>query len=157
MRIQISYERSFMIRRKQILTHRGIQIRLASYAVLGLLVFVVLYGIIFMYTYRLGSQETELMAIHDQLLTKTILVSHSQNLLLWYGLGALVYFAGLWIFIIRYSHRMTGPIFKLVQILDRATEENKLPEKLQFRKGDAFTDLEQSFNAFIDSLQKPKA
>jgi methyl-accepting chemotaxis protein len=147
--------RPFFFRRK-ILTHRAVQIRLASVCLLWLLAFAAVFGFIFLLNYEFSSGRTEMMMIHDQLLAKVILLDQSRQLLIWYGFAALVYFILLWCYLIVYSHRLTGPIYKITQTLQKAAESGEFPPKISFRRHDAFPELAKAFNQLLENWDKLK-
>lgn len=94
------------------------------------------------------------MTIHDQLLTKTILVDQTRELAVWYGLVFLAYIVLTWVYVVVFSHRMTGPVYKLTKLLERATERKEWPEKLKLRNTDAFPQLCLAFNQFIEVMKQ---
>jgi sensor histidine kinase YesM len=98
------------------------------------------------------------MTIHDQLLTRKLLVDQSMDLAVWYGGSVLIFCVLLWIYMLVYVHRLTGPIYKLQQLLEKCTHNRSLPEyDLKFRKGDGFHELADKFNDFVQMLKKDKA
>jgi hypothetical protein len=64
--------------------------------------------------------------------------------------GLLLFMGGLVI-----SHRIAGPLLRMQRELDRAsTEEPFKLQTIQFRKGDYFPELAQSFNNLVAAWKK---
>jgi len=142
-----------MFFRLRVLTHGKTQIRLASLFVLWFVVFVIIFATIFFINFADLSSRTEGLRIHDQLATKMLLVEQSRDLALWYGGGALVFAILMWIYMMVYSHRLTGPIYKLERVLEKAIHNRQLPDKpLNFRQTDAFHEMARLFNEFVEKV-----
>jgi methyl-accepting chemotaxis protein len=94
------------------------------------------------------------MAIHDQLLTRTVLVDQTKELAIWYGIAFLTYILLTWAYVVVFSHRMTGPVYKMTKLLERATEKQEWPEKLKLRNSDAFPQLSLAFNQFVEVMKQ---
>lgn len=138
------------------MTHRSVQAKFATSLTVWFIFFLLSFIFVFFTNYAISSEKTELMLVHDQLLTKSLLLQQSKNLLLLYGLAACVFFVLMWFYIVIYSHRLTGPIYKLTRILEKAIETGELPHKVSFRKSDAFKELAHTFNVFIEKVDKMK-
>lgn len=143
--------------RWQVFTHRGIQVKLALVFFLWFAVFVISFGFIYLINYKTASDRTLGMLLHDQLMTRMILISQTKELAVSYGLAAIVYMVLACVHLMVYAHRLTGPVFKLTKHLERAMEEGKLPGPITFRKTDAFPELAQTFNAFLERVELKEA
>lgn len=143
-------------RRLRFLTHSGVQIRLASVFLIWFAAFIGIFGFIFFINFSSISEKAESMTIHDQLLTKVLLVEQSKNLAVWYGIAIFAYVLLMWLYILVYSHRLTGPVFKITQILKKSAEQGEWPKKITLRKSDAFVDLADAVNAFTEAMNKKK-
>lgn len=139
-----------MIFRRKFITHKKVQFRLASIFLVWFFVFISIFGAIYVFNFSAASNRTEGMLIHDQLLTKMLLVDQTKDLAIWYGLAAVVYIIFCWGYLLIYSHRLTGPIYKMNMILDKAIKNRSFPERIKFRKEDAFHDLADKFNEWLD-------
>ena len=134
-------------KRKEMLVNPKIQWTLmATYLVSILIVIGVCYGS----ALRLveGVRETVLTEgpspILDQLKDDLILTLAVTSAILITGVGT-------WILIV--SHRIAGPIYGLVRVLQDLAQ-GKEGRRVHFRKGDFFPDLEKSFNQFYDRYQQ---
>ncbi|MBN8554543.1 MAG: methyl-accepting chemotaxis protein [Deltaproteobacteria bacterium] len=144
-------------KRFHILTHKPVQMKLASVFLLWFIVFIASFLLLFAINFSMASSRTqELSMVHDRLLTNAILVDQTKNLAFYYGIASLVYFVLVWIYMLVYSHRLTGPVFKLTHHLDRATKAGEIPKPIKFRKSDAFHELAESFNHFVVMLEKER-
>src|SRR4051812_7207320 len=110
-------------RRLKFLTHKKVQFQLASIFLLWFLGMIATFGMIFFMNFKSLSARTESMSIHDQLLTKLLLLDQTKELAIWYGSAAFGYIFLIWIYVLVYSHRLTGPIYKLTQTLNEATQK----------------------------------
>lgn len=115
-----------------------------------LLAFVAIFCLIFFVNFAAFSERAESMSIHDQLLTKVLLVEQSKSLALWYGIAIVAYIALMFVYVLAYSHRLTGPIYKITKIFEHAAQSGDLPKKIVLRKSDAFTELADAINKYID-------
>lgn len=138
-----------MFLRKQFLTHKSTQIKLASVFLLWFMVFVALFGFIYFTNFSSFTAGTEGLHFSDELLIKMLLIQQGKELTLYYGMAALGYIALVWLYMIVYSHRLTGPIYKMTRILKNATHNKDWPEDLKFRKNDAFSELAKAFNEYV--------
>ena len=82
--------------------------------------------------------------ILDQLKDNMVLILAITTAILITGVGS-------WILIV--SHRIAGPIFGLVKIMQDLAN-GKPGRKVHFRRGDFFPELEQAFNQFYDRYQQ---
>jgi len=146
-----------MFIRYRILTHKGVQVRLASVFLLWFLVFSSIFVSIFFFQFSDASIKMEGLKIHDQLTAKMLLVDQARDLAIWYGGIVLCFSILLWVYMMVYSHRLTGPIYKLEKTLERCIHNKALPDKpLIFRKTDAFHELADKFNQFIETACRKK-
>ncbi len=74
------------------------------------------------------------------------------KLILALALYQLVFIGIVFIISIFQGHKIAGPLYKLKMVLEKV-KEGKTPEKLKFRKGDYFEDLEVAFNEAMETLQ----
>ncbi|MBU6374701.1 MAG: hypothetical protein KGQ59_01780 [Bdellovibrionales bacterium] len=54
------------------------------------------------------------------------------------------------------SHRIAGPLYKLNMYLREAARTGKLKPHLQFRSGDHFQELAESYNAMVAAVQNER-
>jgi methyl-accepting chemotaxis protein len=142
--------------RFKIITHKKIQLRLASIFLLWFVVFGALFALIFLTNFSATSDLARSLPFTDQLLANMVLVRQTQDLAWRYGLAMLGYCLFVWTYILVYSHRITGPVHKLTLILKKAAETGEAPKSIRFRKTDAFPELEKAFNEFLESQSKKK-
>ncbi|RLD16475.1 MAG: hypothetical protein DRI36_05630 [Caldiserica bacterium] len=57
------------------------------------------------------------------------------------------------IFMIFYSHRIAGPVYRLRKSLEKVAEGD-YSVRITFRKKDEFKELAEAFNKMVDSLEK---
>lgn len=138
--------------RFRVLTHKQIQLRLESIFLLWFLVFLALFGAIFLINFATVSQRITELPLSDQLLAKMVLVNQTRDLAKYYGLAMLVYCVFVWFYVIVYSNRLTGPVYNMTKTLERAAKKGLIPKNIKFRKTDAFPELEIAFNDFLKSI-----
>jgi HAMP domain-containing protein len=143
-----------ILKRLKFVTHRKVQTKLALSLIVWFVVFLAVFVSIFLFNFKMASGKTDGMIMHDQLLAKALLVEQTKDLALWYGLAFVVYLVLSWVYIMVYSHRMTGPVFKLTKLLDESAQKQQWPEHLKFRKKDAFPELASAFNRFVEAMKK---
>ena len=143
-----------MFFRKQFITHREVQLKLAGVFLFWFFVFIAVFGFIYVFNFSSTSDRTKGMVIHDQLLTNMLLVDQTKELALYYGLAALGYVVLVFFYLLVYSHRLTGPIYKMNMILDKAIHNREWPDHLSFRKSDAFSDTSDKFNQLMVILKE---
>jgi hypothetical protein len=119
-------------------------------------VLTVAFSFIFFQNFKLASERTARMSVHDQLLTKSVLVDQTKDLAVWYGLAFFTYIILTWFYVVVFSHRMTGPIFKLTRLLEQAAEKEEWPGKFTLRGSDAFPQLASAFNRFVETMKAKK-
>lgn len=140
-------------RRLKFLTHSKVQFQLATTLIIWFFVLVTIFAFIFFQNFKLASQRTDGMSIHDQLLTKTLLVEQTKDLAVWYGAIFLAYIVLTWAYVVVFSHRMTGPVYKMTKLLERAAENKEWPGKFTLRNSDAFPQLATAFNHFVEVMK----
>jgi signal transduction histidine kinase len=107
--------------------------------------------------YAYNASRSEGLPIHEQLMVKTILLKQTRELGLLYGVSAFGYIAFVFVHLFVYSHRLTGPVFKLNQIMKKAIESKEWPRHVSFRKADAFKELASTFNEFVETMSEAKS
>jgi len=142
--------------RVHFLTHWKIQMRLAFILAGSLIVFLSLLIMAFMNSYMHASLQSDGLQPHDSLVTKVFLMKQAKELLLYSGLCISAYIVCISSFLIIFSHRMTGPVFKLTRLLEKAAYKKEWPRSVRFRKTDAFPELEESFNQFLEAFGSHK-
>lgn len=140
--------------RKKFITHAGVQVKLALVFVFWTFIFMPMLAGLFFINYASVSSNTNAMSIHDQLLTQMLLVSQARNLGLYYGGAMLVFSVLIGIYVVVYSHRIVGPIYKMNMLLDKAIEKKEWPKPVKFRKGDAFHEFAAKFNHFVETMRR---
>lgn len=145
---------NYFFRRMRFLTHSKVQLQFASMFLLWFVVLLATFVLIFFATFQAESLRTNDMQIHDQLITKMLLVEQIKHLALWYGLAAFFYIVLTCIYVLAFSHRMTGPVYKLTKILEKAAKDREWPKNITFRKTDAFPELAVAFNQYCEAMQE---
>lgn len=146
-----------MFLRFKVFTHRGTQFRLATTFLICFIFYSLIYAAIFLLNFSDVANQTDGMQIHDQLTTKMLLVLQAKQLAIWYGGASIAFGLLAWLFMVVYSHRLTGPVYKLEKVLENCIHNNDLPtKKLGFRKTDAFHELADIFNEFVEKVCRPK-
>lgn len=140
--------------RKKFITHFKVQSQLAFIFIFWTLVLLGSLIAIFFINYSSISTDTGGMSIHDQLLTKMLLVAQAKDLMIYYGIAILAYTILIAIYVMAYAHRIVGPIHKMNMLLDDCIEKNEWPHHVRFRKGDAFHEFATRFNKFIDLMKE---
>ena len=135
--------------RSHILTHRGLQLKIAGILVVSFVVFVALAGFLFVNNYQNVRTMSDGLEAHDSLMAKLLLVKQSKDLFWKFGFAMLAYMLCVSSYLMIYIHRMTGPVYKLTKVLEQAVQNNSWPKNIKFRKSDAFPELEQNFNYFL--------
>ncbi len=143
-------------KRTNFITHWRQQVGLALVFVSWSLVLVVCLTGLFFINYATIRTDTGAFTMHDQLLARMLLVEQAKQLAITYGLTILVFLILTGLYVVAYSHRMTGPIYKMNMILKKAAEEGSWPKHLSFRKHDAFHELAKNFNTFVETMKKQK-
>lgn len=141
-----------MIRRWRVLTHRKVQFRLASVFLFWVVAFLAISACIYFLHFASAASRAEQLPLHDELLTKMLLVDQARELILLYGAAVILFLALIWIYLMVYAHRLTGPIYKLEKMLEHSIHNRQLPGPLKFRKSDAFHELAEKFNAFVETF-----
>ncbi len=139
--------------RRNVLTNWRVQLRIALVFLLWFIVFLGVFGSIFVINYTSASSRTDGMNIHDQLMTKMILVQQTKDLALYYGLAAVAYLILVAIYFVVYAHRLTGPVYKITKILEKAKHNREWPSPVHLRKGDAFMELAKALNDYIEVMK----
>lgn len=67
--------------------------------------------------------------------------------------SALVLNLLIFLFCLKFSHRVAGPVYNLTQHLKRIENLGDLKE-VRFRKGDYFQELEEAFNQFVKKIKQ---
>jgi len=95
-------------------------------------------------------------SIREQVLVEgpsPILTQLENDMVLTLAATATILLTGVGTFILIISHRIAGPIFGLVKIMQDLAQ-GKEGRRVHFRKGDFFPDLEKAFNQFYDRYQQ---
>lgn len=140
-----------MFFRYKVLTHKGVQFRIGAIALFWFLIFSLsLLGLFFL-NYEVNSTRVAGMSSHDELITKTLLVEQGQSLATWFAMVWIGFGILIWLYITVYTHRLTGPVYKLERLLEKCVHNRSLPDHaLRFRKTDAFPELAELFNQFVE-------
>jgi methyl-accepting chemotaxis protein len=141
-------------KRKQVITHSGVQVRLAMVFVFWAVILMISLTTLFFINYASISAETGGMVIHDQLLTKMLLISQAKELGIYYGGTMLIFIILIGAYVFVYSHRIVGPIHKMNLLLDKAIKNKEWPKPVGFRKNDAFHEFAHKFNEFVETMKK---
>jgi methyl-accepting chemotaxis protein len=141
-------------RRTRFITHFRQQAKLASVFVLWAVVLMLCLIGLFFVNYATISTETGSLVTHDQLVTKMFLVEQAFQLAWTFGSVMLIFVILMGLHVMAYAHRMTGPIFKMNRVLKNAAHNQDWPKPFKFRKGDAFHELADSFNHFVEVMKE---
>lgn len=146
-----------MFFRFKVVTHKDVQFRLATAAMLWFLVFAAALAALFFFNYVHIAERTQDLNIHDELVTRMLLVQQAKELAFWYGGSIFVFMVLIWFYLTVYSHRLTGPIYKFEKMLEKCIHNKSLPEReLKFRKTDAFHGMADLFNQFVETIRQEK-
>ncbi len=143
-------------RRLRFLTHSQVQLRLATTFAIYFFAFMAVMTFIFLFNFASLSERAESLPIHDQLLTKILLVDQGRNLAFGYGLAVSLYCFLMWAYLLIYSHRLTGPIYKINKTLEKALDAKEWPSPITLRKSDAFHELAETLNRFLEEHRPTK-
>ncbi len=143
-----------MRKRKQILTHRSLQFRLAGVFVLWSFVLVVAVTTLFVMNYAHLSETSDALPSAEQLFTKLLLIQQLEGMAVRYFIALAFFVTLMALHIIILSHRMTGPVAKMTRLLNQAAETGEWPQQVKFRKRDAFPELASAFNRFSERMKK---
>lgn len=143
-------------RRKKVLTYFHVQAKLAGLFVLWAFILILTVVALFFVTYSQTSSQADGLPTHEQFFTKMLLVEQAQHMAVMFGATILAFLILMGGYILIYTHRLTGPIFKLKRTLEEAAATNTWPKPISFRKKDSFHDLAKAFNNFIESMKSSK-
>lgn len=144
--------------RYKFITHKGIQFKLATTFLIWFVVFLMTVTGIYFLNFSGTASRAEEMQIHDELVTKMLLVDQAQDLAIWYGTTVVIFALLMWLYFMAYSHRLTGPIYKMEKLLEKSIHNRNLPdEPLSFRKTDAFHELADKFNQFVEVAKEKQS
>ncbi|TVQ78921.1 MAG: hypothetical protein EA369_05905 [Bradymonadales bacterium] len=141
-------------RRLKVVTHGKEQTQIASVFLFWFMVFALVITSLYFLNYAEVASRADDMPIHDRLLTQMLLLEQAKDFAIWYGGAVLAFCALLWVYMLVYVHRLTGPVYKLQRLLDECSQTGRLPDTdLKFRKNDGFHELAARFNTFVRSLK----
>lgn len=140
--------------RKMVITDWKTQSNLAVMFVFwSLFLVLVLVGVFFV-NYASVAKQTAGLNIHDELVAQMLLVEQSRQLAFFYGAAIFIFVALIGFYVLVYTHRITGPIYKLNKVMDEAIQNKDWPKApLSFRSGDSFHEMAQKFNQFVDVMK----
>ena len=98
-------------------------------------------------------------SIREQVMTEgpgPILDQLKDNIVLILAITAAILITGVGSWILIVSHRIAGPIFGLVKIMQEMNQ-GQPGRKVHFRRGDFFPELEQAFNQLYERYQQLQA
>lgn len=130
--------------RRHFLIDKGFQLGLALRFFVSLLFVAILSGWAVYY----AIWQTVLVEFHGMYLSRLYYVI-GQRLIV-YGLGAVLALSLLSIF---FSHKISGPAYKMQQVINRSIEDGYPPEEIHLRRGDALQDLADALNRFFEAMR----
>jgi methyl-accepting chemotaxis protein len=142
--------------RLKFLTYRKVQLRLVGIVLVCLLLFMGFFSVVYMNAVANAPGRTKEVVVQDQLITQMLLVEQTRDLAVIYGFAAFIFILLICFYLIVYSNRLTGPIFKLTRIIETSVTQGELPKPVRFRKDDAFKELAEAFNKFLETVEKKK-
>ena len=131
------------------LTHKSDQYRLATIFAIWMVGFWGIFALTFFCSYVLSTAGMRGDVGPGRLEAKFLLYEQLSSTGIWIICSTLLYLTIAWSFLVYYLHRFTGPIFKLTKVLQEAVKNHTMPERIHFRKRDAFQDLAEIFNEFL--------
>ena len=143
-----------MFNRWRVLTHKKVQVQLASLFLIWFAVFIVGAALLFLISFSTASDRTQGMLIHDKLVTNMLLVEQTREIAMYYGFATAAYVLLAWAYVIVYSHRLTGPVYKITKMMNEAIEKKTWPDEVHFRTSDAFHEMADTFNRLMASLKE---
>lgn len=127
------------------------------FVIWSLFLVLILVGLFFM-NYASVSEQTAGLNIHDELVAQMLLVEQSRQLAIFYGAAILLFIMLMGFHVMVYTHRVTGPIYKLNKVMDEAIHNKQWPKRpLSFRSSDSFHELAQKFNQFVEAMKSQQA
>ncbi len=111
---------------------------------------------LYFFSYRIAAEKIESLQLVEELKTKAIVIEQSERLATMYIGLTFIYVTFVFLYVLVYSNRLTGPIFKLGKVLDESIQNQSWPSEIRFRKNDAFKDIAEKFNAFVKLMKAKK-
>jgi methyl-accepting chemotaxis protein len=155
-------------RRRKIFVDKAFQIRFAFFFLMEALTIVLLTLAFQFHLYEKYSEQIQKLSydnkvysilingfVGTELATQPASGSIETRILLEIAVFAAVIFFIVLIPSVMASHRIAGPLFKLDRIIKEIARGN-YSQKVSFRKGDAFKNIESSFNEMLSSLDQRK-
>lgn len=137
-------------KRKVILINPKFQLKISGYfAVLSLINIGIFYSCVYYFFKLFFNKGVEIglpknhvffMFIEDQMFTMNMVFIITALIAV-----SFLMFSGVFI-----SHKVAGPLYRLTKHLDSIAEEEKEFSKVDFRKGDFFPEIAESFNKVVD-------
>jgi len=140
-------------KRKKVLTYFPVQAKLAAVFVFWALILVIVILGLFFVTYVQSSHLADDLPTSEQYFAKMLLIEQSKSMAIMFGGVILLFLAIMGSYILIYTHRLTGPVYKMRRVLETAAESGEWPGRVTFRKKDAFQDLAKAFNAFTEKMK----
>jgi len=141
------------IRRKKVFTYFHDQAKLAGIFVLWAFILILTVVALFFVTYSNTSTQADSLPVHEQLFAKMLLIEQAQHMATMFGATVLAFLILMGGYIMIYTHRLTGPVYKLRKTLEEATANSAWPKPISFRKKDSFHDLAKAFNKYIETMK----
>ncbi|MBP5296107.1 MAG: hypothetical protein J6Y94_02110 [Bacteriovoracaceae bacterium] len=142
--------RQNVYKRKEMMVNPRVQYTLMATFLLAMIILIAVCYITSLYLVE---------SIREQVMTdgpSPILDQLKDNLVLILAVTAAILITGVGSWILIVSHRIAGPIFGLVKIMQEMAQ-GAPGRKVHFRRGDFFPELEQSFNQLYDRYQQLQA
>jgi hypothetical protein len=104
-------------------------------------------GLVFLFTLLTASDSAiEMVRSHDNHALADMMLAQRNQLVVTVAILQVISLVGILLLGVLISHRLVGPVMKIEDAL-RKWGSGEAPEKLQFRKNDAFHSLAEAYNS----------
>ena len=139
--------------KKRIVTHKKVQYSLASIVLGGFLAFFSFSAVLIFSQFQNVFDKMKMLSVQDQLAADAIIRQLGTELTYRFGIATVAYLVVVWVFLLVYTHKMTGPIYRITRALNDAADSRSWPRKISFRKKDAFHELSSAVNRFMKEME----
>lgn len=139
-------------KRLNVFSDSKVQLRILALFIFWAVVLVLCLTALFFLSY-VQVTESALGISVDPMLTRSMMIQLSRTLAINFGVAILLFISLMGIHVVIFSHRMTGPITKLSNILKKSVETGQWPTTVKFRKRDSYKDLATAVNEFVESAR----
>lgn len=149
------------IKRRRYFIQKGFQLRMFVRFMLMVIVSTVLTGtlIIGLTAYKQKKDKAKLFYVTDSFGTDPKVITEMDKVkaivpVVGITLVLSIFITG--IFVLLYSHKIAGPVYKITRCLEQLEKRGVPPEKITLRESDEFRELADAYNKVVDNM-KPGA